>query len=114
MSEMAKYPDVNPKIGYEFGKVQRSLDKQIKVAKDANAYDSVTILTSANRKLTTTKDVYKATAAYLPAKGVPNKKSQRQLLRGDQQGMSGRCTMTSPSARTLPRMASTRCSCFAW
>ena len=73
MSEMAKYPDANPKIGYEFGKVQRSLDKQLKVAKDANAYDSVTILNSANRKLTTTKDVYKATAAYLPAKGVPNK-----------------------------------------
>ncbi|CAE7241237.1 unnamed protein product [Symbiodinium necroappetens] len=80
MSEMAKYPDVNPKIGYEFGKVQRSLDKQIKVAKDANAYDSVTILNSANRKLTTTKDVYKATAAYLPAKGAYNDISFSQDL----------------------------------
>ena len=38
-------------VGYEFGKVERAVDKQMKAAKEANFYNSMTPMTATHAKL---------------------------------------------------------------
>ena len=73
-AEMAKYPDCAKNVGYEYGRVQRFVDKLTKSAKDTNMYDSVASLTTLGKKLTCAREIWRATSAHLPARGNPVKK----------------------------------------
>ena len=76
VSEMGQYPEVSKNLGYDIGKLQRSVDKLSKQAREQSMYDSVACLKSINERLSNIRDVHKTTCGYLPAKGKPIKKGR--------------------------------------
>ena len=75
MQKLKEYPTDSKSMGYDIGKIDRSLTKRIQTAKDSGSYAEASDLSALSQKLAMIRETFKILQLYLPAaSGIPQKK----------------------------------------